>query len=239
MNRAARGFGQDDLDALFPDGAPVTVVPWARSSLRLSWQPVEAAQVRALLALPPRSAQFCDLDPRDLSASQQGLVRAGVAYYRIGEYERSGRTYADQFALGNKYPVVLRSRGELVVLSGHHRAAAALLRAEPLRARLVSGLPPADGDDPAVVTPSLLVGEGDPKLPHVRCESAHAAEVLVNIGATAWLTHATDPAVRGLLAQLAVLGGWIDHQLHYARTGRIRPIPAWPDHAHELYGCAT
>lgn len=225
MNRR-RGFGSRDLDAMFPDGAPITVVP-CPSVVRPLRNDVDRDRLRTLLAAPPRADQFADLDPRDLHATQPMVTRAGVGYYLNEDtYRRSGRTYADQYDVANKYPVVHLHGDDLVVLSGHHRAAAALLVGEPLRARLVH-LDWADGGQAAmVVTPSLIVGGERPALSHYACRDRWAAEALVNMGATAWLTDDTDHAIRHLLRELAAGEDWLAHQLRYARIGRSRTTRA-------------
>ena len=50
----------------------------------------------------------------------------------------TGRTAADPHSVGNKYPTVyVRPSGQWDILSGHHRATAALLKGEALRARVI------------------------------------------------------------------------------------------------------
>jgi hypothetical protein len=91
----------------------------------------------------------------------------------------------------------------------------------------------------AVITPSLLAGGAAPALPHEPAERPDTAEVWVNVGTSAWMPAHDDDALRVVLSELAVPPGWIDHQLHYARTGRIRPVPEWPDAAHNILGCTS
>ncbi|MCB0984345.1 MAG: ParB N-terminal domain-containing protein, partial [Ilumatobacter sp.] len=56
-----------------------------------------------------------------------------------GAWELTGRPSADVAEEHNRFPVVVRNRaGRSLVLSGHHRAAAALLAGRPLRARVVA-----------------------------------------------------------------------------------------------------
>lgn len=239
MIRDPRGFNEGGLDGLFPDGAPGTVVPWDRSIFRPVRAEMDRESLRALLLTPPRANQFLDLDPRYLTATQPNIIRPGVEYYLCGEYQRSGRTYADQFKVGNKYPVVLSRGEELLILSGHHRAAAVLLQGKPFRARVVAGPPPATTDEAVVVAPRLLAGGQQPALDHYRCDDAETAEAMINADATAWWPDATEGGIRALLAELAVLPGWVDHQLIYAQTGRIKPVPDWPGETHEFYGCTT
>jgi hypothetical protein len=75
-----------------------------------------------------------ELDPRDLHATQGTVTRPGVNYYMGNEYQETGRTYADMHQAGNRYPVVYTRGGQNKLLSGHHRATAALLRGEQFRA---------------------------------------------------------------------------------------------------------
>jgi len=56
------------------------------------------------------------------------------------EYEQTGETYADKDNIGNQMPVVYnKSNGQNVLLSGHHRAQAALLQGRQFDARQVYG----------------------------------------------------------------------------------------------------
>lgn len=70
--------------------------------------------------------------------------RSGVSYYLGNHLRRTGRTFADQDNAGNQYPFVYSrtcptGRLDEILLAGHHQAAAALLKDEPLRARRVEG----------------------------------------------------------------------------------------------------
>ena len=76
-------------------------------------------------------------DPRKMRASQGGVTRQGVRYYMSEEYKRTGLTYADRDQAGNRVPVLARfPDGTLLILSGHHRAVAALLAGEMLHANV-------------------------------------------------------------------------------------------------------
>ena len=60
------------------------------------------------------------------------------------QFREHGQTFADQHNIGNRYPFVYsrtREGGEVdhLLLAGHHRAASALLKGEPLMARHVEG----------------------------------------------------------------------------------------------------
>jgi hypothetical protein len=241
--RASAIFAADDLDSLVRRDATLTIVPWGQAGRRTDRAMFDQTLIDALLAQPPRAELFAELDPRDLYATQPFVLRSGVAYYLADEYRWSGRTYADQFKAGNKYPVVYLREGQHMILSGHHRAAAALLQGVPYRARLVEGpWGPERGDGPVCLTrgaltpgstaagtvfvsPSMLVGVEPPtQIPHLRCEtSAMAVEVVVG-GTAAWLPFeiagVLGPTV---LHDLGIDANWVRHQLHYARTGRPGP----------------
>lgn len=222
IGRIARAHCAFDLDALFPDEAPMTAVPWDVGSRRVDEQ--DRVNLRVLLASPPRANQFVDLDPRELQASQSTLTRAGVAYYLTGEYRRSGQTYAGQNNVGNKYPIVRERAGVFALLGGHYRSAAALLNGERVLARVVG---PAEYESGAavVVTPALSVGGRAPHFEHSACPDRGFAEVAINMGGHAWLPQDNHHAFTHLLRELAFTEDWLQHQdLHYARTGRIRPV---------------
>lgn len=93
----------------------------------------------AIAAVLARRPVLHEVDPRTLLATQGGLDRAGVLHYLGSAFADIGLTYADHDSVGNADPVVyLRARdGARLILAGHHRASAALLRGRPLLARLV------------------------------------------------------------------------------------------------------
>lgn len=82
-------------------------------------------------------------DPRLLMATQSSVTGRGMKYYMHpdNEYERHGATFADQGNVGNRHPVVYQNDeiGARFVLSGHHRATAAILKGRPLHAIVVRG----------------------------------------------------------------------------------------------------
>lgn len=92
---------------------------------------------RAVHQTPP---ELVDIDPRTLKATQSHVTRGGVLYYAEGHYDRTGETYADKEKPGNRYPVVYSrenpatGRVDNLILAGHHRATAALLKGHPVRA---------------------------------------------------------------------------------------------------------
>lgn len=139
---ARHGGHQQALDALIPGDTVST--PWGPAGwLRRELQQPELGErqqmVRKVLSTPP---ELHDVDPRNLRATQPSVTRAGVSHYLSSQqWEHTGQTFADQGNVGNRYPVVYRRArdGQDILLSGHHRAAAALMRGTPLRTRIVEG----------------------------------------------------------------------------------------------------
>lgn len=143
-------------DELFHGTAKV-LVPWQQSS-RLKHQPLyDTDAVRALLTGPQH---VVPIDPTELRATQPFITRAGVAYYLTRVYELTGTTYADQHSRANRFPIISTSpNGQRVILSGHHRCAAALLRGQPVWARSTPGMK-SSGYRSA--TAALHIGEVSP-----------------------------------------------------------------------------
>lgn len=136
--RASRLWGQG-ISKLFPAGsAPTTVVPWPSGGRRKAATDYDASLVRLCLTQPP---WLDEIDPRRLWATQPGITHAGVEYYlNDPRYRRLGRTYADREKLSNAYPLIYRrDDGQNLILGGHHRSAAALLRGSPVLALITSG----------------------------------------------------------------------------------------------------
>lgn len=129
--------GAGDVDAAFGEHGRV-VAPWPRASRRKDRAPYDQEVVRQGLSQP---AQVEDIDPRFLHATQPHVTRQGVSYYMDDpRYEEQGRTFADPGNVGNAFPVVYdREDGYRLLLSGHHRATAALLKGRGLKARRFEG----------------------------------------------------------------------------------------------------
>jgi hypothetical protein len=139
MGRAEEFYGAGDVDRMFPGGAPTTVVPWQRAGRRKDVKDYDAERVQAVLQ-KPQEHELVDIDPRNLRATQPSLTRAGVKHYLSDEYQRSGKTFADRDQKGNQYPMVYhRDGGQQLLLSGHHRAAAALLQGRQFKGYVVEG----------------------------------------------------------------------------------------------------
>lgn len=147
MSDADRLYGAKDIEALFPEGKEIASTPWAMAGRRKDRRDYDQALVRDALASP---ARLTDIDPRILRSTQPNVTRGGVEYYMGDEYNRTGRTFADQGNVGNAFPVVYSRRNEFrtaewqpeeehLLLSGHHRATAALLQGRQFQARHIQG----------------------------------------------------------------------------------------------------
>ena len=127
------------LGALPPDReqyrymtAPTAPVPWERAA-RSKEKPLYDAELVGRTIQKSRNEDIAEFDPRQLSANQPAITSSGVRHYLNNE---SG-LFADKGDVGNQSPFVYvkRDTGQGIILAGHHRAAAALLRGKPLRAR--------------------------------------------------------------------------------------------------------
>ena len=79
-----------------------------------------------------------EIDPRGLMATQQFVTHGGMYHYLN---DTTGSLYADQFQASNQFPAIFEDAdtGERRILTGHHRATAALIQGNPVLARLVRG----------------------------------------------------------------------------------------------------
>jgi hypothetical protein len=135
-----RFAGIGDIDKVFK-GHLIVPAPFQRAGRSKQFQDYEVDKVHELIRRSPEGLR--DVDPSYLLSTQPSVTRPGVNYYLSGEYERTGKTFADQSHAGNIYPVVYERESERgiepMLLSGHHRATAALIKGEPLRALVVRG----------------------------------------------------------------------------------------------------
>jgi hypothetical protein len=138
VENAADLWGANDPDAIF-DGHPVRMPPFPRAGRRKDRYDYDRELVRRELS-KVGEPQLEELDPRTLSRTQPGLQRAALKFYFGDEYRLTGEPYADKTNIGNRYPLIYkRDDGTNMILSGHHRATAALLKGKLLRARVVEG----------------------------------------------------------------------------------------------------
>lgn len=128
-----RLHGTGDADALFK-GAPKVMTPWPKAgSTKANPKGFDQSRVDSAVSNP--SEHLRQMDPRSLHATQPWVTHGGTSYYMSDEYRKSGRTFADQNQAGNQFPVVYTdTQGRNKLLSGHHRATAALLRGEQFQA---------------------------------------------------------------------------------------------------------
>lgn len=133
-----RLYGTGDSSLLFPGGVPTAPIPWDSGPRFKKHPSYDKEAVTEMLIRPP---VLEEMDPRNLHGSQPSITQPGVNYYLEDEnYWKTGETYADKNNVGNKYPVVYSdARGRNIILSGHHRATASLLRGTPLITRRVRG----------------------------------------------------------------------------------------------------
>ena len=138
-----RLYGSDDVDALF-HGNPLASAPFTPAGRSTKKMDYDKDLVHDALVHPARH-QLQAVDPRELRSTQPSVTRAGVQHYMNPDnpYEKTGETFAEQDNIGNRRPIVYdREDGERsckLILSGHHRAAAALLHGKPLQAVVVRG----------------------------------------------------------------------------------------------------
>ena len=114
--------------ALFgPDRSPRQVIPWPTAGHHRDRPLFDKNKVGEALRQPKRTTQ---MDPRELHATQGWVHSGGVKYYSEGtEYQKTGRTFADQNSVGNRTPIVYTdATGRNLILTGHHRATSALLK---------------------------------------------------------------------------------------------------------------
>lgn len=134
MSRLEKAYGSNDPKTLFGD-APMTSAPWPRAGRRKDKKDYDQEKVHHALLNPDQYPKQ-PLDPRTLHATQPNITRQGVSHYLE---DSSGKTFADQGNIGNKTPMVYDREGTQMILSGHHRAATALLRGEQFDAVVVKG----------------------------------------------------------------------------------------------------
>jgi hypothetical protein len=117
-----------------------TAVPWAQAHRSKRLRSYDLDRVWAVIREVNRHDSLAELDPRDLHATQPSVTKEGVTYYLGSRYFETGRTFADREKAENRVPVIYsRMGGQRLILTGHHRAAAAILLGQPLLALLVRG----------------------------------------------------------------------------------------------------
>jgi len=140
------GAGEAGLEALSHtaewEGGKTVLQP--RLTTSVPWERADDYSVMRRLDPKVRgswpNADIQDVDPRTLRASQRALTSAGVEhYFRNGEEQLFDKSRGPS----NVHPIVYRSTDPSyphdILLSGHHRAASALLHGQQLRALVVTG----------------------------------------------------------------------------------------------------
>ena len=133
---------RDTLDRVISKGlegafgaGPTAPAPWPRAPRLKGQKLYDEALVHEALKQPPRLEK---VDPRILYATQPSVVKSHAEYYLTDTYKRTGRPSADQGNVGNQFPTVyVNKKGQHLLLSGHHRALAAMIQGEQLDARIV------------------------------------------------------------------------------------------------------
>lgn len=172
--RLDRLYGCGELNVVFGHADSV-LCPWARAGRLKAGDQTLESNTSEVLASP---IWLSLVDPRRLWASQPRVLRTHAAYYRTGEWERTGVTSADRHVAANRFPVVAPDRlGRLVIRTGHHRALVALVEGRPLLCRLATAPP----DGAIAITPTLLVGTRS-RLPHVKVLNAAAGVGCIKSG---------------------------------------------------------
>jgi GNAT superfamily N-acetyltransferase len=137
-------FGKKDLHHLFPvdeDGpAPSTVTPWPQAGRSRDFKDYDEGKVARSIT-HPHEFPVQDVDPRILKGTQPKILRAGVQHYLSGAAGTYGEQNGNDRRLGNDTPRIYHRLDDdsHILLSGYHRAAAALLKGEPLRAHVIEG----------------------------------------------------------------------------------------------------
>ena len=136
FNRVQRAWGTGDVEGHV--GEPTGTTMWPRGGKSKKGTEWDKGRVKAALEAPKERQNVRPVDPRQLHATQPSVTRTGVNYYMGNDYKDTGRTFADHQNTGNAQPVVYRHEsGKNFLLSGHHRATAAVLQGEQLNALIV------------------------------------------------------------------------------------------------------
>jgi len=172
--------------------------------------------IDAVVHAPP---VLVEVDPRGLRATQGGLDRVGVVHYLGPSFHERGTTYADHHDPGNTDPVMLvRDRdGAHLLLAGHHRATAALLRGLPLLARVVGGA--RDRRDTFHPTQGVSYGPIPPTFAGVVTADVAVAVAAVRARGSVHVPDTTT--ARQVLGGLGLDDEAVTARLHYAATGSL------------------
>jgi hypothetical protein len=135
-----RYWGTQDPALLF-NGASVTTIPLKQAPFAKGY---DTALVREAVSYYPRATAIAWLDPRALLATQPGIQRPALMHYLGRSYDLWGMPF-ESVSRTNRIPLVYTYNHPIseviqhMVLVGHHRTCAALLRGELLMTRQVYG----------------------------------------------------------------------------------------------------
>lgn len=136
------GSGERGMDSIFPDGIAKVNSPFRTAGRRKDVEDVEWDKVRDAIQNPEKHMD--DIDPRDLKGTQPSVTRQAADHYMKNDYRKNPGTFADQGNPGNTHPFVYSRHGpgdrvDHILLSGHHRALADLLKGRKTRAIHIHG----------------------------------------------------------------------------------------------------
>lgn len=124
--------------AFGPDGKPSTYLMKSTGAVPFSGARYDTArEVPQEVQQRWGRAPVEDVDPRGLVATQPFVTSAGLDHYLSDDYARTGRLHDNSRGPSNDHPIVVHWNDRRYLLSGHHRATAALLRGMPFPARVV------------------------------------------------------------------------------------------------------
>lgn len=131
-----------DVGAYLKEGMPLhdkATIPWNKASRNKAGLDYDPTLVKDTLVRNSDADIYTKFDPRYLHGTQPSVTAPGVMHYL--EHGQYGDLFADKDQMGNRLPFVYihSGTGELRLLGGHHRAASALLKGEPLTARFAVG----------------------------------------------------------------------------------------------------
>lgn len=129
-------YGSNDIHKLF-GGSPVIPAPFPQANRSKSKKDYDP-NIVARSMTHPHEFPIEDVDPRELHAMQPSITRPGVSHYMSPETKDT--VFSPSHRPGNDVPRVYdREDGQRLLLSGHHRGTAALLKGEPLKAMVIRG----------------------------------------------------------------------------------------------------
>lgn len=136
-SRADDVYGSNDIEKLF-NGNGQTGAPWEPAGQSKSKMTYDKDLVARSIT-HPNEFPVEEHDPRTFRSTQPNVTREGVSHYLEGREGTYGETQGDH-RLGNDLPRVYnREDGQKLLLTGHHRAAAALIKGTPLKAVTING----------------------------------------------------------------------------------------------------